>query len=85
MTSETATPEEARAFRPRLDDPTRLENGWIHPDYEKWIRHHGHNRDFIEYVFDHAPLTEKDGKEYFDRHRPTPAHGATGNDRGCNI
>lgn len=34
------TPEQAAAVRPRLDDPTRLANGDLHPRYARWIVTH---------------------------------------------
>ena len=37
---EIPTRDQALALRPRLDDPTRLTNGEIHPRYDQWLAEH---------------------------------------------
>jgi len=64
-------------FRPRLDDPRRLENGRLHPQYLQWIRQHDFraSRAFVDCFIDHAAnlLTDHD---YFDRKKAIRLLGA---------
>ncbi len=68
------TRDEALAWRPRLDDPTRLENGQLHPAYVEWtVRNIKEGRDEFPYrtfvdnrlTADDELLVDKAG--YFDR------------------
>jgi hypothetical protein len=75
------TDAEARAIRPRAEDPTRLENGNFHPRYAEWLisRTWEESRPLLTFLMNHSdPVTGADG--YFDRAGVKRAIGATGRD-----
>lgn len=73
------TPEQALAFRSRLDDPTRLTNGHLHPRYAEWIisRTWAEQHPLSEYLTKHVDLLI-DERGYFDRKRVNRVLGSSG-------
>lgn len=73
------TSDQARAFRPRLDDPTRLENGHVHPVYVEWMLGHTYadSNPFTEFLHAHADHLVDD-RDYFDKKRVIKALGPSG-------
>jgi hypothetical protein len=73
------TSDQARAFRPRLDDPTRLENGHVHPVYVEWMRGHiyADSNPFTVFLHAHADHLV-DARDYFDKKRVVQALGPSG-------
>jgi hypothetical protein len=75
------TPEQALAVRPRLDDPTRLTNGNLHPRYAEWIvsRTWAEQHPLSEYLTKpkHVDLLT-DERGYFDRKRVNRLLGPSG-------
>ena len=74
-------PERARGLRPRVDDPTRLTNGALHPRYAEWIssrtwtdQHPLNEYLMLEDRLD--PLVDDCG--YFDRKRVSQELGPSG-------
>jgi hypothetical protein len=74
-------PELARGLRPRLDDPTRLTNGALHPRYIEWISartwtdQHPLN-EYLTHADRLSPLVDDRG--YFDRKRVSQELGPSG-------
>ena len=77
----TVTSEQAADVRPRLDDPTRLENGDFHPKYSQWLVGSSYEEKhplvtllYRDDIIDR--LTDTEG--YFDRDRVKRALGRSG-------
>lgn len=66
------TPEQALAFRPQLDDPTRLTSGELHPRYAEWMYSHSwaELHPLSAYLYQDKHLQRvSDEQGYFDRKR----------------
>lgn len=78
---EIPTAEEALAIRPRLDDPTTLTNGNVHPRYVEWMTKYtwSERHPLNEYLSsqEHLRLLT-DERGYFDRKRVNRALGPSG-------
>ncbi len=75
------TSEQALAFRPQLDDPTRLTSGELHPRYAEWMGSHSwaelHPLGAYLYRDKHLQRVS-DERGYFDRKRINRVLGASG-------
>ena len=79
--TEVVTKDQALAVRPRLDDPTHLTNGHLHPRYVDWITKYSYaeQHPFTEFLHEQDrlnPITDERG--YFDGKRVKTVLGPSG-------
>ncbi|MHB8464250.1 MAG: hypothetical protein ACYDH6_03180 [Acidimicrobiales bacterium] len=79
--ADVPTKDQALAVRPRLDDPTRLMNGDLHPRYVEWMARYPYadRHPFSEFLHEEERLDHLvDDHGYFDRKKVKHALGPSG-------